>query len=277
MILGYDTKRPSTEDYLDFEEQLISEFSRSSLEGSSIMLYGSYVRKEYDAGRSDIGAVLIFSDDVIINKLKLLQCSNILSSILTKNYIPFQVSVNDLTTLKDGRFTTYGEDFEDYFRKERKIIVGPDYFNQITFMDEKSGVLHIAAFNLRKSRTDLLFSKYHQTHKPETLIKNFERGLSSALNTTKQIAYLTNGELIKNKFNSIGYISDNYPKIKLEVLAQIRYLFKNPTELDSLYLQPDSMITLWTSALNTSEELIREYIKQNPLPEIPTLTEVISK
>lgn len=276
MILGYDTKRPKKDDYLQFEQQLISEFSNPSLENLTIMLYGSYVRGDYTAGRSDIDGVMIFPDDVVIDKLKLLQCSNILAKILTENYVPFQVSVNDITTLKDGRFMTYSYEFKKYFQKERKIILGNNYINEINFMDEKSGILHAAAFNLRKSRTGLLFSKYHQEHEPETLIKNFQKGLDTALNGTKQIAYLTNEKLIENKFLSLGYISENYSEINLETLFHAKYLYQNPKELDLIYHEPDTMIKLWASALSTFEELIKEYIKQNPLPQIPTLSEVIS-
>ena len=68
MIPGYNQKRPQKEHYQRFEKELVSGLEKLGLEGVSLLIYGSYIRGDYVPGRSDIDAVLIFDDDVVINK-----------------------------------------------------------------------------------------------------------------------------------------------------------------------------------------------------------------
>ena len=276
MILGYNTVRPKESDYQNFETKLTEEFSKLNIEGLSLMLYGSYVRGDYTAGRSDIDGILIFPNNIITNKNELLLCSNALESVMKIKYIPFQISVCDIGTIQDGRFNTYSEDFKDYFKKERKILLGPDYYDKMQFLKEKDGILHSTSFNLRKSRTGLLFSEYHKKHDYKSLVKTFQKGIDTALNSTKQITYLNSGKLVANKFSSFEFIQKEYPNIDLSHLKHIQYLYKFPHKLDDIYKTPKEMINLWANSLETFEEIIKEYIKQNPIPAIPTLTEVSS-
>lgn len=276
MILGYNTQRPKKSDYENFEIKITEELSKLNIKDLSLMLYGSYVREDYTAGRSDIDAILIFPDNVVINKNNLLMCSKALESALKPRYIPFQISVCDIGTICDGRFNTYSEDFKDYFKKERKIILGPDYYDKMQFLEEKDGILHSASFNLRKSRTGLLFSEYYKNHDYESLIRTFQKGIDTALNSTKQITYLNSKNLVANKFSSFEFIRKEYPNVDLSHLSHIQYLYQFPHKPDDLYKNPKEMINLWANSLETFEEILREYIKQNPQNEIPTLTEVIS-
>src|SRR3989338_1012278 len=103
MIPGYDCVRPRAENYTSFEREFITGLSRLDLEGLSLMLFGSYVRRDYDPGRSDIDGILIFPDDVVINKKNLLACGHVLAEAQQENHIPLQITVTDLSTARDGR------------------------------------------------------------------------------------------------------------------------------------------------------------------------------
>src|SRR3989344_6615330 len=126
-ILGFNKRRPTAENYERFECKLIERLKGLAIDGLSLMIYGSYIRGDYNPGRSDIDAVMVFSGDVVIDKKQLSQVSKVLDDVLREDYIPFQVTVTDLRTMQDGRFNSYDPSFEQYFCDEGKIVVGPDY------------------------------------------------------------------------------------------------------------------------------------------------------
>ena len=65
MIAGYDFPRPKAENYDRFVEELTSGLGNLREEKLSLMLYGSYPSGRYQAGRSDIDAVLLVPGDVV--------------------------------------------------------------------------------------------------------------------------------------------------------------------------------------------------------------------
>jgi predicted nucleotidyltransferase len=71
MVLGYNQKRPKKEDYKDFLKKLVRGLESFNDNSVSLMLYGSYIRGDCVYGRSDIDAVLIFTDNMVIDKRKL--------------------------------------------------------------------------------------------------------------------------------------------------------------------------------------------------------------
>ena len=112
MVLGYDEKIPSAKNYKDFLEKLVAGLEKLGNKEISLMIYGSYVRGDYVPGRSDIDALLIFPDNVIIDKYVLGECSKILASAQTGKNVPFQVTPTELITMQDGKFNSYNPDFE---------------------------------------------------------------------------------------------------------------------------------------------------------------------
>src|SRR3989344_6917384 len=98
MVLGYNELRPKEQNYKDFVEKLKGGLKDLGEQGVSLMLYGSWIRGDYVAGRSDIDAVLIFPDNVVIDKVKLHYALRVLARSQRDNNIPFQVTVTDLRT-----------------------------------------------------------------------------------------------------------------------------------------------------------------------------------
>lgn len=266
MLLGYNQKRPTTEDYAVFEHIFVAGLRSLSIDGLSLLVYGSYVRGEAVYGRSDIDAVLIFPDDVVIQKENLAACGNMLAATLETSFVPFQVTPTDVGTLADGRFSTFTDDFEDYFSKdlEVKIAVGKDYRSLMMYDAEKSGMLQAAAFNLRKSRVGLLFASYFLKHDYEQFLRSFNKSLDSTARAGKCLLYLLDGDLRTNKFAMLPTLCSVFPSVDFQPLEQIQELYGEPSKLDALYHKPDEVLTLWNSSLTLYETMIKEYICMRP-------------
>lgn len=263
MILGYNQPRPLKENYLDFQSKLVKGLKQLEIPELSLMIYGSFVRGDYDAGRSDIDGVLEFPDNVVIDKTNLDLCSRVLEDALSENHIPFQVSVCDRATLMDGRFNPYTSDFEDYFKDESVILVGKDIRKHMKFKSQKSGDLHSLSFNLRKSRTGLLFSRYRLKYDYEQMLREFNKTLDSVSRGSKQILHLIDGEIRKNRFSAIERIKSDFPEVDIEPLKRIKRIYEKTDELDFLYAHPEELLPLWNQALTTFEQIVRAYITQN--------------
>ncbi len=263
MILGYNTPRPTAEQYIDFENKLVAGISKLGIEKLSLMLYGSYIRGDYIPGRSDIDAVLIFPDDVIIDKKNLYKTAVVLHQALRGNNIPFQVTVTDIATLKDGRFNSYDSSFKAYFEQEAKIT-GVDYRHKITYQLPTFNEQQALRFNLRKIRTGLFFSTHDIEEDYLEFLKKFNKSLDAISRGSKQILYLTDGQLRKNRFSALDEIRHIFPKVNIEPLQQICHLYQNPSQLDELYSNPADALRIWSSSVTFLEEMIKSYLEKCP-------------
>lgn len=264
MILGYNTPRPRRENYQDFMDKLVEGLNELGDNGLSLMIYGSFLRGDYIPGRSDIDAVLTFPYDVVIDKEFLHEVSLILYNVLKGNNIPFQVSPLDVTTMRDGRFNSFTDDFYDYFRLEGKVIVGPDYRTEMVCLSVKTGEESTLSHNLRKIRKSLLFAEHDRQEDYEKFLEQFNATLNAVSRGSKQILYLVDGELRKNRFSALRELSKYFPTVNLEPLERIKYLYYNLDKLNQLYRNPDEMMLIYNSTSTLLEEVIREYIKCFP-------------
>jgi len=264
MILGYNQPRPSRENYLNFSEKLVSGLEGLNISGLSLMYYGSFVRGDYNPGRSDIDALLEFPDDVVIDKTSMVNCSRVLAYALEGNNIPFQVSVGDRTTHMDGRFNTYTADFGPYFVEEGKMMVGPDPREHMAFNAQKTGTLYNMSFNLRKARFGFLMSEHTRKADYECMLKDFGKALDSISRGSKQIAGFIDGVERRNRFSGLESIKRNLPSVDSVPLDRIQHLYSNLDELDALYHSPDELMSLWESSLTTFEQLVKEYLLRVP-------------
>jgi len=265
MILGYNKQRPTEKNYKDFERKLVRGLSDLEIDGLSLMLYGSYIRGDYNPGRSDIDAVLIFPDNVIINKQNLHRTSIILNDALQGNNISFQVTVTDIATMKDGRFNSYDKSFKEYFDEEARIT-GTDYREQITYELPTMNEQVPLRFNLRKTRTGLLFTEHDRQEDYEVFLNKFNKSLDAVSRGSKQILYLIDGELRKNRFSALRETSSLFPEVNIAPLEEINILYNNTSKLDELYHNPDEMMKVWNSTITFFEEMVKAYINRVKKP-----------
>ena len=266
MVLGYNGKRPTEENYRQFERSFVDGLKNLAIDRLSLMLYGSYVRGDFNPGRSDIDAVLIFPGDVVIDKERLASVSHLLSDSLQHDFVPFQVTVSDLQTMQDGRFNSYEPSFGQYFCKEGKVVVGPDYREAFRFeFPTFDGQVPIR-FNLRKARMGLLFAEHDLHNDYQEFLRRLNRTLDAASRGSKQILYLMNGHLEGNRFSARHALPEIMPEVDFETLERIRTLYLNPSLLDKIYHSPPEALALMQSAVTLYESLIKGYLDRTPHP-----------
>lgn len=261
MILGYNHPRPLAINYQRFVDSLKYNLEPLGREGVSLMLYGSYIRGDYIAGRSDIDAVLVFPDEIIIDKNNLNFASKGIAQAQRENDIPFQVTVTDLKTMQDGRFNSFDPNFQAYFEEEGKIIVGPDYRKEFNYLIATYSDQNSLRFNLRKSRLGLLLLEYDKETDYKTLIKKFNKTLDATSRASKQILTMFDGNLRKNRFSALEELSKVFPKLDVQPLIKIKSLYHNLNDLDELYSRPNELRSCWEESVTFFESLVKSYLE----------------
>ena len=264
MVLGYNESRPWEQNYKDFLEKLEEGLGDLGEQGVGLMLYGSWIRGDYVAGRSDIDAVLIFPDNVVIDKLKLHSASRALAQSQRKNNIPFQVTVVDLRTMQDGRFNSFDPNFESYFNEEGRVILGPDYRKEFTYSFATHSDQNALRFNLRKSRLGLLLSEHDKAADYEKMLEKFNKTLDATSRASKQVLAMVDGNLRKNRFSALEELSKVFPDLDTEPLRKIKSLYNDLESLDRLYKSPNELVSVWNESVTFFEFLIKAYLDKSP-------------
>ncbi len=262
MTFGFSKPRPTAQDYDGFIKVFSSGLEELEIDGLSLMIYGSYVRNDYVAGRSDIDGALIFPDEYVIDKENLARCSDVLKRALSKHEIPFQVSVNEIATMRDGRFNTYTAEFKDYFAREGKVFLGPDYRGKMGFEEEKSGDLHAMSFNLRKARTGLLFLEHELSKDYERVVGRFSKSLDAASRASKQVFQIMDGKVKGYRFSGLQRVKEEL-RVDTSTLERIQGLYEDPGQLDLIYRNRQEMISLWNDAVTSFERIVGAFIELN--------------
>jgi predicted nucleotidyltransferase len=264
MVLGYDELRPKEENYQDFLEKIKSGLKDLGEKGVSLMLYGSWVRGDHIAGRSDIDAVLIFPDNVVIDKARLYSASTVLAQSQRDNNIPFQVTVTDLRTIQDGRFNSFEPNFESYFNEEGRVVVGPDYRQEFNYSIATHSDQNALRFNLRKSRLGLLLLEQERQTNYERLLERFNKTLDATSRASKQVLAMVDGNLRKNRFSALEELSKVFPDLDAGPLRRIKNLYNDLESLDNLYKNPNELISVWNESVTFFESLVKSYLDKYP-------------
>ncbi len=260
MLPGYNAPRPKAENYKDFLEKLVKGLEPLGNEGLSLLVYGSYIRGDYTPGRSDIDAALTFPDHVVIDKDRLQKAALVIAQAQKGNNISFQVTPTDRTTMRDGTFNSFNPSFATYFKKEGNVLVGPDYRGEWTFsLPQYPNQIEIT-FNLRKARQGLLLALHEQATDYELFLRRFTKSLDAITSATKQILFLIDGEVRKNRFSTIHEVEEKFPSVDTEPLEEIKSLYETPEKLDRLYRRPNTVMDLWNASVTFLEEIIKSYL-----------------
>ena len=92
MLIESIEAEPKKENYEDFLAKLKYGLEIFGQKDISLMIYGSYVRGNADFGRSDIDGVLVFPDDVVVDKRAMSQISRIIANAQIGNNIPLDLT-----------------------------------------------------------------------------------------------------------------------------------------------------------------------------------------
>ncbi len=262
MIPGYSRRRPGAKDYDCFIEELVHGLEGLQEAQLSFMVYGSYASGRYQAGRSDIDAVLIVPGDIVTDKHVIDTASVVVEVAQRDRHIPFQVTVSDLTLFQDKRFGPYLADFHSFFSLEGKVLLGEDPRPFLTKERMRNGIFHTMSFNLRKARLGLLLYTYHLAHDYEKLVKNFQNTLDCTSRAATKLLDSLDGKTRPDKREAKA-ICDVYPAIDPHIFQDIAFLYKDLSRLDQIYREPQRMLSLMQRATSTFESMIQEYKKEN--------------
>lgn len=263
----YDLLSATEENYKDLTQKLISGLKDLNYDGLSLIGFGSYFRKgkRYIPGISDIDAMMIFPEDVVIDKAKMNDVSDILTAALRENPVDFQVGVVDRTVMRDGRFNTYGRSWAGYTTKEEmKVLVGPDYSGEFKFLFNNIPEAGQVGHNLRKTRKAFMYAKHDFYYHPEKFFENFKTTLRSASSASKQLHYLVTGTLEPERFSGLHTLEEILPKLNISPLKKIKKVYKDVSMMRMFRKNPDKLIKFWEFALNFFEEQIKVFIKKYP-------------
>ncbi|MDP3728902.1 MAG: hypothetical protein Q8R18_05645 [bacterium] len=261
MIPGYNAPRASAKQYEDFLEILVKGLSGLQDEDISFMIYGSYAGGRAQHGRSDIDACLLVPGEVVTNKSVLDAAALVVASAQRDNTIPFQVAVSDWILFADERFSPYMHNFKEYFEQGR-VLVGRDPRETLTKETYRDEVFVSLAFNLRKARTGILLSYYHEEQDYEKLVKDFQKIIDSSLRAGTQLLRMRDGIARSEKFSGMN-INDIY-QVNISCLEEVRWLYKDLSRLDEIYLKPERMRNMMVRSTTCFETMIQEYRKEYP-------------
>jgi hypothetical protein len=268
MVWGYDGPRPVQRHYQKFLDELVDRLNLLGKQGLSLMLYGSYARGDAQYGRSDIDALIIFPQDIVIDKGMIRGVQHgIKDALLNSNPVlrdGFQVTPLDKGILHDGRFTSFTPDFEPYFGLEGKVIVGPDYRPEMRYRENLNIEMATLSHRLRKARNALLFSVYDRERNYKQFLRGFYSTLCGVSRGSNQVLSLIDGRLRHAKFSPVHEVEAHFPNVDSVALRTIQELFGNLSLLDELYHEPMEVQNLWGKSITFFEELIHTYVNRFP-------------
>lgn len=263
MIPGYDCPRPTAQNYDHFVEKLTCGLAPLGTTGISLFLYGSYVRGDYIAGRSDIDACIIFPQ-MVIDKLQMQEVSQILHAALQGNPIQFQVSPLDRATIKDGRFNPYDQEFKKYFQHQGRVIVGPDYRDDFSCTEYKKVLETRVAYRLMQVRQTLLFAQHNLATHYSRFLGQCNTAFDYVSGLPREIALLVEGNLYPERFSSLYFLTTHFSEVDTEPFLRIKRMYKNSQELDALYYHPEEITQLLNSSVTFFEEVVHHFVQRFP-------------
>ena len=137
----------------------------------------------------------------------------------------------------------------------------------MTCLQLKTGEENSLSYNLRKIRQALLFAEHDSHVNYATYLDKFNKTLDAASRGSKQILYLVDGDIRKNRFSALNELGDVFPNLNVEPLRRIKCLYDNPEKLDRLYEHPRRVLRVQREAVTFMEEVIMAYIDEFPREE----------
>jgi hypothetical protein len=277
MVIGYDERVPTLEDYNSFVGEICEELGKKWFEGVSLVTWGSYFRylesgideSDFSPGWSDMDAVFVFPQRGVVDKEMLSDASELVKVVQNKYPVSFQVTVSDVETMSDGRFNTFTPDFGTYFSGENpksKVLAGPDYRKKFSF---NHGWIHPChehfTWNLRKTRQSFLFSDYEFSKDYVGFLQGYRKSLDAIVSSPKQILMMIeDGEIEESKKQAFLDLDKFFDNLNGEVFYEIINMRENPERLFESYKDKDKVLDIWSRGITFMESLAKSYVDKFP-------------
>jgi hypothetical protein len=261
-----EIKRPVAENYLRFMERFVSGLKEHP--DVSFYGFGSYTDGRRVFGNADIDGFLVLPGEVVSDKVKVRDISEILAKALKRNPVGVQLNLLDLESGRDGRFVSYTEDYTEFLKRNAVLFSGPEVVNQLRGFYFKSGILYSGSFNFcgpgGVRNTALHVIDYLQN--PQV---HFEARVQAALDKVckfpKKLLILINGDIVSCRHASQRRLEGILGEIDYDKLTMLNQLFDNPAELDRrLNDSSENVIGLLYEGLELMEQMVSAYIRRFP-------------
>ena len=263
---GFDCPIPSKEEYQELVNELVSRLEQENVfTNHSLLVYGSFLRGTHVPGISDIDGLFVFPDDVVIDKERFLLFTKIFSEVDQATTIRLQIKPYDMRTLIDGRFSTFGEDFGEYFSRERHILLGEDFTQNMQYFNQITHNSHYIAKNLRNSRMMFIGIEQQQEEDYRGFLDTLDAVCDMSLGVTKRIKLLMTNRVSDEKLSCLDFVGEKFPEVDLAPLRRIGNFRSNPQEYFALFRKPEEYKALALNCLTAQEEIIRAYISAHPV------------
>lgn len=258
-----DLLSATKENYERFLDKFTHGLKGMDYPGLSFMGYGSVFRNKYTPGISDIDGILVFPENIVTDKSRLREVSDIIAFALEHNPIVFQLFPTDKGIIKYPLFNALGSAWEGYLPNETKIILGPDYRPEMKCRDQIPPEAHSIAWNLKKTRTKFLFARYNQDTDYDRFFKGFMSALKSPTSFPKYMHYLMTGKFVADRFSTIDFLKETLPNLDVEPLQKIKKVYSNADYLKKLRDKPEEIIDFWEEIITFFESAIKEFVKKD--------------
>ncbi len=230
----------------------------------SFFVFGSYLRSDFVAGRSDIDCMLCFPDDVTINKFELMDLARTYADAKCQ---PLQISICDTVTARDGRFNPYNKTFKQYFKSEGSAFFGPNYTPEFSYDQLDHPESEALRYNFRKVRQGLFYAPYLMRQNYAEFLGRFKKALDAVSRGSKQLYFAKTGDFEASRFSALDKVEKEFPGTDMVVLEIIKDYYDHPERLDELYNDGHKVIMTWTAAATCFEQMVRGFIKTVPKRE----------
>ncbi len=254
---------PTKENYDGFVMELVGGLGKKHPD-ICFYAYGSYIDGNCNYGRSDIDGGLILNSGIVTPKEEVLDLAADLASALGKNRVKTQFNLLDKGTCRDGRFLAYTKDYTDWIRRVGKVLSGPNYLEDLNGLDFKSGVLHNAAFNLRKARNNLLYSFDTINTDPNRFRERTEKVLETLAKLPKFLIWLRRGDIVVPRVRGREELRKMLGDVDLSFLEELEGLLTQPSKFYSELEDTDRALSLMVKGVDTMEQMVQAYVREFP-------------
>jgi predicted nucleotidyltransferase len=252
-------------------EKFIENFGRKVDEinpSISFYIYGSYLRKDFTPGVSDLDGFLVMNDYFITDQNELSLMSMDLENALYDSNpdIKVQFNVLDKGNSNDGRFLAYSKDYTDYLKKNSKKIWGSYNLENLNGIEYKHSELSSISHNLHKLRQNFLYWDNNQSKNNfESIKKTVYSPLHNLARLPKQIINLVSGNLVEDKTEALQEFKKYFPTFETGFIRGIDDLLKD-NELYNNFPERERCYAISKDCLTEMERIIGMYVERFPEP-----------
>jgi hypothetical protein len=271
------------EKYQEFARGL-AEYLDESYPDTSFYGFGS-VFQNVSYSPSDLDGGIIVPG-LITDKEQIRRISEKMFELSEEVQVPLEkINFNliDAESAEDGRFLSYDKSYTDYLTKHAEVLTENNRINSLRGINFRYGTLDSAAFNFRRIRNCFLKSShfiFEEEYDPKNIFKGIAKSLGLTESLPKKILEFrelretgNGGEIVVDKYDAAERLLDFFPNLDISFFLDIKRL-KRKEDLETVLRYPELASKVWSSALETFESIVKEYIGVYPPKKIQVETEI---